>query len=83
LRTLLESEGVRVMEAVGRAFDPREHEAVLNVPATGRPEGEIVAEVQRGYRLRDRVLRPALVAIAAEPHDASASPDERTEPTND
>ena len=39
--------------------------AIANVPGTGRPEGEIVDEVRRGYRLRDRVLRPALVAVAA------------------
>jgi molecular chaperone GrpE len=65
LRGLLESEGVRPIEAVGRPFDPREHEAITSVPATGRPDGEVVAEVQRGYRVRDRVLRPALVAVAA------------------
>jgi molecular chaperone GrpE len=70
LRSLLESEGVTPIDAVGRAFDPREHEAVASVPGTGRPEGEIVSEVQRGYRVRDRVLRPALVAIAG---DDSAS----------
>ena len=64
LRALLESEGVTPIEAVGQAFDPREHEAIATVPATGRPEGEVVAEIQRGYRVRDRVLRPAMVAIA-------------------
>ena len=66
LRSLLESEGVTEIDAVpGRRFDPREHDAIANVPGTGRPEGEIVDEVRRGYRLRDRVLRPALVAVAA------------------
>ena len=50
--------------AAGRPFDPREHEAIVNVPGTGRAEGEIVEEVRRGYRLRDRVIRPALVAVA-------------------
>jgi molecular chaperone GrpE len=66
LRALLESEGVRPIEAAaGRRFDPREHEAIANVPGTGRRDGEIVEEVQRGYRLRDRVLRPSLVAVAA------------------
>ncbi|HEY3522910.1 MAG TPA: nucleotide exchange factor GrpE [Candidatus Limnocylindrales bacterium] len=66
LRLLLESEGVRPIEAdPGRPFDPREHEAIANVPAADRREGEIVEEVQRGYRLRDRVLRPALVAVAS------------------
>jgi molecular chaperone GrpE len=64
LRALLESEGVTPIEAVGRPFDPREHEAIANVPATGRPDGEVVAEIQRGYRVRDRVLRPAMVAVA-------------------
>ena len=65
LRQLLESEGVTTIDAaVGRPFDPREHEAIVNVPDTGRAEGEIVEEVRRGYRLRDRVIRPALVAVA-------------------
>lgn len=64
LRAVLESEGVTPIEAIGRAFDPREHEAIASVPATGRPDGEVVAEIQRGYRVRERVLRPALVAVA-------------------
>jgi len=65
LRALLESEGVSAIPAEpGTTFDPREHDAIANVPGTGRPEGEIVEQVRRGYRLRDRVLRPALVAVA-------------------
>ena len=65
LRLLLESEGVSLIEASpGMRFDPREHEAVANVPGTGRPGGEIVDVLRRGYRLRDRVIRPALVAVA-------------------
>ena len=64
LRQLLESEGVSPIEALGRPFDPREHEAIAHIAATGRPEGEVVAEVRRGYRLRDRVLRAALVAVS-------------------
>lgn len=66
LRTLLDSEGVSAIDAgPGTPFDPREHDAIANVAGTGRPEGEIVEQVRRGYRLRDRVLRPALVAVAA------------------
>ena len=66
LRTLLESEGVSAIDAsAGRPFDPREHEAIVNVPGTDRPDGEIVEEIRRGYRLRDRVIRPALVAVAS------------------
>ena len=76
LRALLESEGVSQIDASpGTRFDPREHEAIANVPGTGRPEGEIVNEIRRGYRLRDRVVRPALVAVASEPDARSvASP---------
>ncbi|HSG87511.1 MAG TPA: nucleotide exchange factor GrpE [Candidatus Limnocylindrales bacterium] len=66
LRLLLESEGVTPIEAdPGRPFDPAEHEAIANVPGTGQPEGTIVDEIRRGYRIRDRILRPALVAVAA------------------
>ena len=79
LRALLESEGVSQIDAEpGRRFDPREHDAIANVPGTGRPEGEIVDEVRRGYRLRDRVLRPALVAVAAPlESDQSTNPETR------
>ncbi len=66
LRLLLDSEGVTPIDAgPGTSFDPREHDAIANIPGTGRPEGEIVEQVRRGYRLRDRVLRPALVVVAA------------------
>jgi molecular chaperone GrpE len=75
LRALLESEGVTQIDAApGRRFDPREHDAIANVPGTGRPEGEIVDEVRRGYRLRDRILRPALVAVAAPAPETEEAP---------
>jgi len=78
LRSLLESEGVRQIEAeAGIPFDPREHEAIANVAGSGQPEGTIVDVVRRGYKLRDRVIRPALVAVA---EDAGATADESTEP---
>lgn len=83
LRQLLESEGVTAIDATaGRPFDPREHEAIANVPATGLAEGEIVEEVRRGYRLRDRVIRPALVAVAADPEPATPEPESGTPYTN-
>ncbi len=75
LRALLESEGVTTIDASpGRPFDPREHEAIANVPGTDRPDGEIVDEVRRGYRLRDRVIRPALVAVATTTNDTPSRP---------
>jgi molecular chaperone GrpE len=69
LRAVLESEGVTPIDAKGLAFDPREHEAIASIAGTGRPDGEILDEVQRGYRVRDRVLRPALVAVAGDAPD--------------
>jgi len=66
LRLLLESEGVTPIEIVpGAPFDPHRHEALVGIPGSGQPEGTVVAELQRGYRIRDRVLRPAMVAVAA------------------
>ncbi len=72
LRVAARERGRRTIDASpGRPFDPREHEAIANVPGTGHPDGEIVEEIRRGYRLRDRVIRPALVAVASttEPND--------------
>jgi molecular chaperone GrpE len=78
LRTLIESEGVSPIDAApGMRFDPREHDAIAIVPGTGRPEGEIVDLVRRGYRLRDRILRPALVAVAAAPGPSGTTPTDR------
>ncbi len=75
LRLLLESEGVTTIDAsAGRPFDPREHEAIANVPDPDRAEGEIVEEVRRGYRLRDRVIRPALVAVATSTDNTPDAP---------
>jgi molecular chaperone GrpE len=65
LRALLESEGVSQIDAArGTPFDPRQHDAIANVPGTELRDGQIVEEIRRGYRLRDRVIRPALVAVA-------------------
>jgi molecular chaperone GrpE len=64
LRLLLESEGVTPIEAEGQPFDPYQHEAVLREETEKTPEGTVTAELQRGYRIRDRVLRPAMVAVA-------------------
>lgn len=64
---LLASEGLTPIEAVGKLFDPHEHEAVVQEERSDVPEGTVVAELQRGYRIRDRVLRPAMVAVAKNP----------------
>jgi len=59
--------GLQPIEAQGQPFDPHVHEAVERVESLEAAEGTVVAELQRGYRLRDRVLRPALVRVAVKP----------------
>jgi molecular chaperone GrpE len=71
LRQLLDSEGLTPIEAAGQPFDPHQHEAIVQVETNKVPEGTITAELQRGYRLRDRVLRPSLVAVAKAPTEES------------
>jgi molecular chaperone GrpE len=61
---LLRKRGVEVMEVVGQQFDPEWHEAVADEPANGRPDGEITAELRRGYRIGSRLLRAAMVKVA-------------------
>lgn len=62
LRTLLESEGVTPIEALGQEFDPNFHEAVLYEDAPGQ-DGKVIEELQKGYKQRDRVLRPTMVKV--------------------
>jgi molecular chaperone GrpE len=61
----LEAEDIRPFSAeVGQAFDPMYHQAVTHQEVEGLEEGQIVTEVQKGYRLGERVLRPAFVVVA-------------------
>ena len=73
LRALLDSEGLTPIEAVGQQFDPHQHEAVVQEETTDVPEGTVTSELQRGYRIRDRVLRPSMVAVAKSPEDTGHS----------
>ena len=66
LLAVMESEGARPFESVGQPFDPREHEAVAQVPASGKPPGEVLQEHRKGWKIRDRILRPAVVSVAAD-----------------
>lgn len=63
LRDILASEGLEPIDPVGKPFDPYVHEAIAHVEADA-PEGTIVDEVRKGYRLHDRVIRPSLVTVA-------------------
>jgi molecular chaperone GrpE len=60
----LRKRNVEPLEVVGQPFDPEWHEAVADEPANGRPDGEIVAEFRRGYRIGSKLLRPAMVKVA-------------------
>jgi molecular chaperone GrpE len=65
-RDTLASAGVTEIAAeVGEPFDPKSHEAVARVPNSGLAHGAISEVLQLGFRLHDRVLRPARVAVAA------------------
>ena len=69
LRNVLESEGVTPIEAVGQPFDPNLHEAVVHEDTADHPDNEVIGELQRGYRLHDRVIRPSLVRVANNPKE--------------
>jgi molecular chaperone GrpE len=64
LKRVLESEGVKPIEAQGKEFDPNYHEAMFYEPSPGAPEGQVTGEFQRGYTLGERVLRPSRVKVA-------------------
>ena len=63
LQTILESEGVTAIAALGQEFDPNQHEAVIYEDTGDGSDGRVVAELQKGYKLRDRVLRPTMVKV--------------------
>ena len=63
-RAMLESEGVKRIEAKGMAFDPNFHEAISHEPSGDVASGHVIAIVQNGYMLGERVVRPALVRVA-------------------
>ncbi|HXF70736.1 MAG TPA: nucleotide exchange factor GrpE [Thermoflexus sp.] len=84
LQLALESEGVRPIEVKpGDPFDPMLHEAVLYEPVEGFEDGQIVEELQKGYKLGDRVLRPTLVKVARKvepaPQPSAGGTDEGTQ----
>lgn len=64
LQNILDSEGIKRIEAEGTEFDPKYHEAISHEPADGVQSGFVIAVVQNGYMLGDRVIRPALVRVA-------------------
>jgi len=64
MQTALSKEGLKAMETVGQPFDPNVHEAVLRVESEEYPENTVVEEVQKGYYLKEKILRPCMVKVS-------------------
>jgi molecular chaperone GrpE len=76
LRTFEETlgrHGVKPFSALGQPFDPRLHEALMQVVTTDRPAGTVVLEHGRGFLLNDRLVRPAMVGVAIPPAQGEAA----------
>ena len=67
LEEALGTHGLEPIDAVGARFDPKLHEAVGHEESSEHPEDTVVSELRRGYRVRDRVVRPALVKVSRRP----------------
>lgn len=76
LQRVLEREGISPIEALGKPFDPWEHEALLHLESPDRPEGEVVGVIQEGYKLHGKLLRPAQVVVAKRPEAGASQPHE-------
>ena len=72
MEEVLRSLNVQPVESVGARFDPRVHEALESVDRSDLPDHQVFEEVRRGYRIRDRLLRPALVRIVNNPQQKEA-----------
>jgi len=64
---ILAKYGVEPIAALEQPFDPNFHEAIMQQPSAGHPEGTVVAELGKGYKIHDRVLRPSKVAVSVKP----------------
>jgi molecular chaperone GrpE len=67
LRTAMAEAGLEEIEATGKVFDPNLHEALSQQESSEVPEGHVMQQVRKGYKLRDRLLRPASVIVAKKP----------------
>jgi molecular chaperone GrpE len=71
LSDLLTENGLRPIEAVGQKFDPNFHEAIAHEPSDEVPEGAVIRQTRRGYRFKDRLLRPSAVVVSSGPKKES------------
>ena len=64
LHAVLREAGVEVVNAEGQPFDPQLHEAVQHVESDAHPAGKVIQQLRKGYKLSDRLLRPATVVVS-------------------
>ena len=67
LNDFLTDSGLQPIEAVGQKFDPNVHEAIAHEPSDTVPENKIIRQTRRGYRFKDRLLRPSSVVVSSGP----------------
>jgi molecular chaperone GrpE len=67
IESVFQRHGISRVEAIGQKLDPHFHQAMIEVPSDEAEPGTIVQEMQAGYTLKDRLLRPALVGVARKP----------------
>jgi len=70
---VLKDAGVETIDAVGQPFDPHRHEALGHHESADVPEGHVLTQMRKGYKLKDRLLRPASVFVAKPPEDKASS----------
>lgn len=67
LRQVFEKHGITRVESMGKPLDPNQHQAMIEIPSEEAEPGTIVQEMQAGYMIKDRLLRPAMVGVAKKP----------------
>jgi molecular chaperone GrpE len=67
LQDFLTENGLQTIDAVGKKFDPNLHEGIAHEPSDEVPEGIVIRQTRRGYRLKDRLLRPSAVVVSSGP----------------
>lgn len=72
LVAVFERNGISRIDTVGKPLDPNRHQAMIELPSDDAEPGTIIQEMQAGYMIRDRLLRPALVAVARAPDKSAA-----------
>ncbi len=67
LESVFSRNGITKLESVGQPLDPNKHQAMMEVPSADAEPGTILVEMQAGYMIKDRLLRPAMVSVAKQP----------------